>query len=153
MRKRCPKPTRRRYPLNRIKQGGTYEPIDIVRLFGIHRNTVAHWLKQGLKAIDDRRPILIHGTALKRFLSSRQEARRQTCRLDQLLCFRCRAPRSAWGDVADVFPVTDKTAKLSALCSECETPMHRMVRRADLPKIAGLIDLPTLALTLVLASS
>ena len=53
------KTTRRRYPVNRIKQTCSYDPADIAKLFGIHRNTVRHWLKDGLKAIDDRRPIVV----------------------------------------------------------------------------------------------
>lgn len=77
MRPPTKKPARRRYPLSRIKQTCSYDPGDIVKLFGIHRNTVRHWLKDGLIPIDDRRPVLVHGTALKTFLTERQRSRRQ----------------------------------------------------------------------------
>lgn len=143
MRKARKKPSRR-YSLNRVKQAKTYEPIDIAKLFGIHRNTIGQWLKQGLQAIDNGRPIVVRGAELKAFLGERQEARKQTCRLNELYCFRCRAPRTPWGAMADVVPVTAKTAKLSALCLECETPMHRMISRDDLVKLAATIDLSEL---------
>jgi hypothetical protein len=35
----------------------------------------------------------------------------------------------------------DKIANLAALCSVCETVMHKAVRRADIPNIATLISL------------
>ena len=68
---------RRRYPAHRIKQTQSYDPAEIAKLFGIHKNTVRHWLKTGLKAIDDRRPVLVHGATFKAFISERQKSRRQ----------------------------------------------------------------------------
>ena len=136
---------RRRYPVNRIKQTCSYDPADIAKLFGIHRNTVRHWLKDGLNAIDDRRPILVHGTVLKAFITKRQQARRRTCASGEFFCFRCRVPRMPRGNMADVSFHTNKIAKLSALCCVCETAMHRAVRRADLPKITATISLQALA--------
>lgn len=136
---------RRRYPVNRIKQSSIYDAGEIAKLFGIHPNTVRHWLKDGLKAIDDRRPILIHGATLKAFISEKQQAKRQKCAPGEFFCFRCRAPRKPWGNVADASWHTDKIAKLTGLCSVCETTMHRTIRRADLPKFAALIDIPPMA--------
>jgi hypothetical protein len=139
------KTVRRRYPVNRIKQTCSYDTGDIAKLFGIHRNTVRHWLKDGLKAIDDRRPIVVHGTVLKAFIKERQQARRQKCPPGEFFCFRCRAPRKPWGDMADLTVRTEKIANLTALCSVCETVMHKSIRRADVPKIAKLISLQALA--------
>ena len=140
------KPTRRRrYPVSRIKQSCSYDAGEIARLFGIHSNTVRHWLKDGLKAIDDRRPVLVHGATLKAFLSEKQQARRQKCAPGEFFCFRCRAPRKPWGSTADASWHTEKIAKLTGLCSVCETAMHRTIRRTDLPKFAALIDILPMA--------
>jgi hypothetical protein len=145
MTSRTQKSKRRRYPAHRIKQTCSYDSADIAKLFGIHRNTVRHWLKDGLKAIDDRRPIVVHGTVLKSFMTERQQARRQKCQPGEFFCFRCRAPRKPWGDMADLTVRTEKIANLTALCSVCETVMHKSIRRADVPKIAKLISLQALA--------
>jgi hypothetical protein len=136
---------RRRYPVNRIKQTCSYDSAEIAKLFGIHRNTVRHWLKDGLLAIDDRRPILVLGTVLKAFVTERQQARRQKCQPGEFFCFRCRAPRKPWGNMADLSIRTEKIAKLTALCRVCETAMYKAIRRADVPKIAKLISLQALA--------
>jgi len=136
---------RRRYPVNRIKLSCSYEPAEIAKLFGLHRNTVRHWLKDGLQPIDDRRPILVHGAVLKAFISERQQARRQKCGPGEFFCFRCRASRKAWGNVADLASHTEKVAKLTALCCICETEMHRTIRQADVPKLDGLIDIQPIA--------
>lgn len=134
----------RRPSPQRIKQGVSYEVVEVAKLLGVHRNTVRRWLKEGLAALDDRRPILIHGSVLKPFLAKRRQDRRRKCDPGEFYCFRCRAPRAPWGSMADVSFRTEKVARLSALCACCETPMHRTVRRADLAALAALIDLHTL---------
>jgi hypothetical protein len=127
----------RRYPVNLIKLSSVYDPAEIAKLFGIHRNTVRNWLKEGLAPIDDRRPILISGAALKAFISGRQQARKQKCMPGEFFCFRCRAPRKPWDGMADFSSFNDKIVKAIAFCGVCETPMHRMIRRADLSKFVA----------------
>jgi hypothetical protein len=41
----------RRYPINRIKQACSYDPAEIAKLLGVHRNTVRHWLKKGSRRL------------------------------------------------------------------------------------------------------
>ncbi|HTZ66034.1 MAG TPA: helix-turn-helix domain-containing protein [Roseiarcus sp.] len=136
---------RRRYPASRIKQSCCYEPAEIAKLFGVHRNTVRHWLKDGLQPIDCRRPILVHGSKLKAFLARRQEGRRQKCAPGQFYCFKCRAPRTPWENLMDVAPHTEKVAKLTAICGVCETRMHRTIRRSDLPRFTAAIEQASMA--------
>ena len=138
-------PRRRRYPANRVKTGCSYEVAEVAKLFSVHRNTIRRWLKEGLPTIDQRRPLLIHGTALKAFLVERQGSRRRKCQLGELYCFRCRDPRKPWGDTADVTFRTSKIAKLTALCCDCGTVMHQTVSRSEMPKLALTIELKTLA--------
>jgi Helix-turn-helix domain len=124
------KSARRRYRVNLIKETYLYDTNEIAKLFGLHRNTVRHWSKEGLRPIDDRRPILVHGSDLKAFLAQRQEARRQKCASGEFFCFRCREPRRPWGNLVEVTPHTQKISKLTAICCICETEMHRTINRA-----------------------
>ncbi len=141
MSKNTKKRRRRRYPVNRIKRHITYDTAEIAKLLDLHRNTVRHWLKDGLPTIDQRRPALIHGSALRTFLGSRQAARRQPCGVGQFWCFRCREPREAWGGMADVIPQSDKVVLLASLCVDCETRVYRIVSARDLPNIGRVLAL------------
>jgi hypothetical protein len=132
---------RRRYPVNLIKLSCSYDPAEIAKLLGIHRNTVRHWLKEGLVQIDDRRPIFISGAALRTFISSRQQARKHKWASGEFFCFfRCRAPQKPCGGMADFSRLNDKIAKAVAFCSVCETHMHRTIRRADLSKFVAQLN-------------
>ena len=144
---------RRRYRVDLIKATYPYDTNEIAKLFHIHRNTVRQWFKAGLTPIDDRRPVLVHGSVLKAFLAQRQEARRQKCAPGEFFCFRCRAPRRPWGNLVDVSPHTEKIAKLTAICRDCETVMHRTIRRVDLPKFAAAIEQQSVASERLIGSS
>jgi hypothetical protein len=137
---------RRRYPTHRIKQLVTYDVHEIAKLFGIHRGTVRQWFKGGLKPIDEGRPIIVHGADLKAFIAQRQKARRRKCALDEFYCFKCRAPRKAWGGIADADAYTDKIVTLTGLCCVCGTSMNKTARQADLLKIGALIEIQPMAL-------
>ena len=139
MRNRSMRPARR-FTARRVKQAATYDVAEIAKLLGTHRNTVRRWLKDGLKPIDDQRPLLVLGAELKRYLASRKVARRRPCGPGEFYCFRCRAPRRPYGGMVDSRPRTDRVVALNALCEHCETPMHRVLRRADLPRVAALCD-------------
>jgi len=43
-----------------------YTVEEIAKLFGVHRNTVRQWVKQGLPTSDRKRPMLILGREYRR---------------------------------------------------------------------------------------
>lgn len=119
----------------------TYDVAEIAKLIGVHRNTVGHWRKGGLATIDNCRPALVYGAALRAFLVTRRDAHRQRCAMGQFWCFKCRSPRDAWGGLADAVMQSDKVARLSSLCAVCETRVYRIVSAADLPSLGQLLNL------------
>ena len=49
-----------------------YRIDQIAELYGCYKNTVGNWLRQGLRALDDERPVLVHGSALNDFHAARE---------------------------------------------------------------------------------
>ncbi len=112
------------------KQLRTYDVEDVASLYGIHRNTVRRWIvDQGLPTIDGRRPLLIHGSALRRFLENRRAAARRPTSPGLIYCLKCREPRPPAAGMADFIPGEGgKAGDLRALCATCGTLMHRRTR-------------------------
>jgi hypothetical protein len=135
---------RRRYNLNRIKQAKTYEVKDICNLFALHKNTVLTWVKDGLTPLDKSRPMLIYGESLKAFLNEKQAKRKQHCRFNQLFCFKCQKPQEPMEKLADLHIITDKIARLKALCGVCLTPMNRNISLKDRAKFEKALVTQTL---------
>ncbi len=127
MARRAPNP-------QRVKSNYSYPVEEVALRLGVHKNTVRRWIAEGLPVIDAKRPMLIHGAALKTFLQQRRAAAKQPCGPGRLPCFRCCAPRPPAGEIVDFIQTTDTTGNLKATCL-CGAPMNRQVRTADIDAV------------------
>ncbi len=119
----------------RVKLHYSYSVPELAACCGVHRNTVRLWQRQGLKSIDDRRPLLFHGGTVRQFLIERSGRRKSPCEPGTLYCLRCRQPRQPALGMVDYVEIKPGSGNARALCEVCEASMHRRVREADLPKI------------------
>ncbi|MER9528549.1 hypothetical protein NKI89_01875 [Mesorhizobium sp. M0309] len=117
-----------------------YTIIEVADLYGVHRNTVRHWLANGLQALDAKRPVMVHGTALNRFHMARRDMVAQTCGPGEVYCLGCRRPRKPAGLIADFTPLTEKVGTLSAICPVCEGMMTQRVNSARLQDFAAEVE-------------
>lgn len=126
------KPRRRRYNAARIRTKQSYKIEEIADMLNVHKNTVRVWMKEGLHAIDDGKPYLIHGAVLKAFLAQRQKARKQPCQHGEIYCLKCRAPRRPWEGIVDVQLISQKIAQIMGICSVCNGKLNRRTSVAKL---------------------
>jgi len=133
---------RKRHPNYRlVKIHRSYTVEEIAKLFSIHKNTVRHWVKEGLSTTDDKRPMLVLGHVLVAFLQARRAKKRRICKPGELYCVRCRSPKSPAGDMAEYFPVTQKYGNLIAICPDCDAIMNRLVSLAKIDEFRGKMDI------------
>jgi hypothetical protein len=121
----------------RVKIHRSYKVEEIAVLLGVHKNTVREWVKGGLPTCDRKRPMLILGHELAKFLHGRRASRKRPCRPGELYCFRCRAPKSPAGEMIDCAPVNDKIGNLTAICPDCECIMNQRVSMSKLRSLQG----------------
>lgn len=122
-----------------VKQHRSYSVPELATCLAVHKNTVRHWLRDGLKPIDASRPLLFQGAAVKAFLAARNASRKRPCPPGTLYCFRCREPRAPALGMLDYIATNEATGNLRAICDVCGAMMHRRIRHADLPvKMPGL---------------
>jgi hypothetical protein len=126
---------RRRLNHRLVKIHRNYTVEEISRMFSIHKNTVRNWVTQGLPTIDDGKPILILGSALRQFLGDRRQRARQRCGPGEMYCVRCRAAKRPDGNFAEYLSISADWGNLRALCPACESLMHRRVNLAELDQI------------------
>ena len=131
----------KRQPNHRlVKIHRSYTVEEIADLFRLHKNTVRHWVKDGLATIDNKRPMLILGHVLEAFLQTRRSKNKQRCKPGELYCVRCRAPKPPAGDMAEYYPITEKFGNLVAICPDCDGIMNRRVSLAKIEQIRGKME-------------
>ena len=126
---------KRTYNLRLIKATWPYSVREIADLYDVHKNLVLRWLKEGLQANRDKRPPLVRGDELARFLSVRQQSRKRKCAATEFFCFKCRAPREAYLGIADVVIESPSRFRLKAICTVCSTAVNKMQGIEKLQKI------------------
>jgi hypothetical protein len=132
----------RRHPNpRRVKIHRNYSVQEVARLFGIHKNTVRGWLKRGLPAIDDRRPTLILGQELSRFLRERRQKEKQRCGPGRIFCVACREPKVPAGKMAECIPTPPSSGNLRGICPSCDRLIYRRVNLTKIDAVRGDLDI------------
>lgn len=117
----------------RAKKHRNYTVAEAARLFGVHRNTVRHWIKTGLPVVHAGGLVLILGEELERFQSDRKAHRRRPCPPGAIYCLKCREPRLPVPDSLGHTAANGRTVLVTGICSTCGTGLNRRTRLSDLP--------------------
>jgi hypothetical protein len=131
----------RRLNANLIKIHRSYSIEETARTLGVHKNTVANWLKIGLSSIDDRRPILVQGLVLRTFLQERRSRQKMRCAVGELYCLKCRAPKPPLGGRAIYIPFSSSGGNLKGRCSHCLSVICRRVSIARLHEFGAVLTI------------
>jgi hypothetical protein len=115
--------------LVKIHRNYTYE--ELAAVFGIHKNTVATWVKNGLFAFQERRPFLIKGDDAKAFLQKQRASKQQKCKKNEFYCLRCKAPTKPYDGFVEYVPITSAKGRLTGFCDGCESIINKFVSYAS----------------------
>ena len=105
----------------------SYLVEEIADLYGVHKNTVRNWLRNGLERCDDRKPILVLGKELRRFLESKRQKNKKPCKPGEIYCVRCRIPVTPESKGAVLEVSGGGGAMLRGVCSTCSCTIFRKV--------------------------
>lgn len=124
-----------------VKLHRNYTVEEIARLFGLHKNTVRNWLKEGLALIDGQRPMLILGRELSRFLQERRQKAKQVCGPGRIFCIACRAPKAPAGNMAECVATGPRSGNLCGICPECDRLIYRRVNLEKIDAVRGKLEI------------
>jgi hypothetical protein len=141
--------SRRLYPHNRVSYCFAYEIDEICKLyadFNLHPQTVRKWVRNGLKTIDNGKPILIFGKHLIDFLRSNNQSNKHKTEPDQMFCMFCQDARYIFQKKIHI-EQKYKVLIVQGACRACKTKMfknYKMEALATLKKefkLCGLSEL------------
>jgi hypothetical protein len=109
----------KRFNPNLAKIHRSYTVEECALLFGVHKNTVRAWIKQGLPLNDDKRPILILGSELRGFLQAKRSKNKKKCQPCEIYCVRCKSQQRLVDGLVEYEVVNNATGRIIAICPTC----------------------------------
>jgi hypothetical protein len=125
-----------------VKIHRNYSVEEAADLLGVHKNTVRNYLRDGLPALNERRPLLILGCELSDFLTKRRRANKRPCGLGEIYCVRCREPQRPVADTIRYVPATLGAGNLAGICPRCDAPIFRLISTARLEREFSNLGIP-----------
>lgn len=123
----------------KAKQDRTYNRAEVMELYGVTRNTIANWIKEGLVVVPGH-PALFRGEALIAFHQARRVGARRSCPPGHFLCFHCKKVSSLIGQAAEVHWHNDPTCTLRWSCprTTCGKPNGTFQSRSQVQRLEEL---------------
>lgn len=131
----------KRFNPNLIKIHRSYTIEETAKLFGIHKNTVRTWIKDGLEICDNKKPILILGTQLRKFLQVKRTKHKRKCKQNEIYCVRCKLPQIPAENMAEYKPINNLKGCLIAICPTCGSIINKFTSVAKLARIQTQLDI------------
>lgn len=128
--------------LRKIRLSKCYTIQQCSKALDVSLSTVRAWIRQGLPIVPNGMPALIPGDELKAWLTQRRLSRKQTCKLNELYCCRCRCPRTVKAGSVVIAPRNSKVVAICALCGTCNTRMNKggsFAKQSEIATAFGLI--------------
>ena len=129
------------YNPNKVKINRSYSYEELAAVYGVHKNTVAIWVNNGLPCLKDMRPYLILGVDAKQYLQRRRQAKKQKCQSNEFFCMRCKKPTRTAENFVEYLPLTATKGRLSGFCFTCEGVVNKFIAYTSLEKYSLLFDL------------
>lgn len=114
----------------------SYKIDEAADLYGVHKNTVLNWIKQGLPTCDTKRPVIILGSDLNAFHAKQRVKNKHPCKPNEIYCIKCKTPKTPIAGLVEFQPVNDKIGNLVAICPACETMMYRRISMAKIKQFS-----------------
>lgn len=112
---------------NLVKIHRNYTYAELALVFGVHKNTVAAWVKNGLFSFQERRPFLIRGDDAKAFLQQQRASRKKKCKQHEFYCLRCKVPVKPNDNFVEYVPISNTKGRLTGFCDHCESIINKFV--------------------------
>jgi hypothetical protein len=129
------------YNHNLVKIHRNYSFEELAAVFGVHKNTVANWVKEGLPCLKERRPFLILGQDAREFLRALRARKKQSCKPDEFYCMRCKMPTKPAEGLVEFLPLSVTKGRLMGFCLHCECVVNKFIGSASLERYAAIFDL------------
>ena len=121
---------KRKPDFRRIRPTQSYSVAELAKAIGRDPATVRRWYREGMPALDDQKPPIFDGAAVKGWLEKRWAQRKKRCDPNEAHCLRCRDARHFADGSKSITKSTAKVLVITGKCVLCGTSMNKFASAA-----------------------
>lgn len=129
------------YNPNLVKINRNYTFEELAAVFGIHKNTVSAWVKNGLPCLKEKRPFLILGADARLYLKTQREGKKRKGKFDEMFCFKCKLSTKLAENLVEYLPISPSKGRLTGFCARCEGVVNKYASYSSLEGYSQIYDL------------
>lgn len=126
---------KRTYDPRKAKSNRSYTLKQIAALYDVHLATVQGWTRNGLTLLDDKRPYMVHGPVLRKYIEDRQAGRKWPKAPDTLPCFWCSGPRKIQNGTFKIIQSNTDKIRVQGECIDCGNGIGHGDVKANIPNL------------------
>ncbi|RKX18570.1 MAG: hypothetical protein DRP35_09060 [Candidatus Zixiibacteriota bacterium] len=130
---------KRTYDLRLIKKRHSYSTSELSKKLNVHPRTIQVWRKQGMVPIEAHsRKLLFMGFEIIRFISEKQQKRKQKLKVNEFFCPRCKSPKTSMlNDIKILVTnkkigIDDLSIHIKGICEKCHCTLTRFSSKTKL---------------------
>jgi hypothetical protein len=131
----------KRFNPNLAKIHRNHSIEEVATLFGVHKNTVRAWIREGLPISDSKRPTLILGSDLRSFLQLKRQKHKQKCQPCEIYCVKCKSRQIPETGLIEYETINSTTFCVTAICPRCENIINKFVNTDGFAKIQAQLNI------------
>lgn len=116
---------RRKHNSNLPKATKMYSVSEICDLLGVCKETAQRWFRKGLTPIDNKKPYLVKGFELRRFLKVKEKKIGKS-KANEICCLKCRRNVVPRGSVVSIHRINDKRMNIKGVCPHCGSVVQKL---------------------------
>jgi len=122
---------KRKPDFRRIGPSQTYSIAELAKAVDRDSATVRRWIREGMPAMDQQKPLIIDGANAKEWLREKWTQRKQPCEPNEAHCVRCRKPQAFADGSRSIRQNTNKVLLISGECAVCGSRINKFASAAS----------------------
>lgn len=130
------------YLLKNIMTRESYTSKRIAQDLGVHPRTVQGWFQEGLQPIENKKPFLVMGYELKRFLEQKLKKRKTSLQPEEFYCTKCReavrpTDNDVWIEISErtIGNQGFRAMTVKGICENCNSKINRFSHTGKLEEV------------------
>lgn len=123
------------YNYTLIQSNRSYSSSKIQKLLGINPQTIRVWIKEEDLQCINKKPILIYGAILKKFIKERNKKHKNTLGFKEMKCLKCKNISIPKNNKISIYYNKNRSIRVVGICTNCDNECSKLYKNNSINQL------------------